>query len=265
MRSLQQRQEKDALALDHEQRKLAEEFARGTVAVVGGAAGTGALAAGRRPGAGTAGARSAVAGREGSGPLDRRTGAGAIARRFRGIAGARAPVRRGARERCARNWRGSRSASDPSAPRRRGLKLQIAAASARKRRSRPRWSGWAWSGRGCLPTTSNWIDAPGELVEAMSRPRTSCSELAAQETTQRANLAALDEALKQLRIECRRRRRRSAAQIELELVQQAGRAEVSGRNQPQGTERAARKSWPRAKRPCWTRPGWPKPSRSTRK
>ena len=49
LRTLQQNQEKEALALDHEHRKLAEEFARAPIAIVGGSAGTGASAPGRRP------------------------------------------------------------------------------------------------------------------------------------------------------------------------------------------------------------------------
>ena len=47
LRGLQQKQEKEALALDHEHRKLAEEFARASFATVGGAAGTG-TACGRK-------------------------------------------------------------------------------------------------------------------------------------------------------------------------------------------------------------------------
>jgi chromosome segregation protein len=57
----------------------------------------------------------------------------------------------------------------------------------------------------------------GELVEAILASEETVAELAAQETTQRANLAALDDALKQLRVNVQAALERRS-QIELELV-----------------------------------------------
>jgi chromosome segregation protein len=57
----------------------------------------------------------------------------------------------------------------------------------------------------------------GELVEAILAAETSVAELAARETTQRTNLAALDETLKQLRVNVQAALERRS-QIELELV-----------------------------------------------
>jgi chromosome segregation protein len=57
----------------------------------------------------------------------------------------------------------------------------------------------------------------GELLEAISAAEGFVAELAARETTQRTNLAALDEALKQLRVNVQAAQERRS-QIELELV-----------------------------------------------
>jgi chromosome segregation protein len=57
----------------------------------------------------------------------------------------------------------------------------------------------------------------GELVEAILAAEGMVAELAARETTQRTNLAALDEALKQLRVNVQAAQERRS-QIELELV-----------------------------------------------
>jgi chromosome segregation protein len=57
----------------------------------------------------------------------------------------------------------------------------------------------------------------GELVEAILAAEGMVAELAARETTQRTNLAALDEALKQLRMNVQAAQERRS-QIELELV-----------------------------------------------
>ena len=62
---LQQNQEKEALALDHEHRQLAEEFARAQSRLSVARLELERSAAGRRPGPRAAGARSTVAGREG--------------------------------------------------------------------------------------------------------------------------------------------------------------------------------------------------------
>ena len=89
LRAQQQKQEKEALALDHEHRKMAEEFARAqsrfSVARL-------ELERLRQEGSAcprTAGARSAGAGREGNGARDRRAGSGAVARGFRRAADAK--------------------------------------------------------------------------------------------------------------------------------------------------------------------------------
>ena len=59
---------------------------------------------------------------------------------------------------------------------------------------------------------------------------------------------------KQLRMTVQAAQERRS-QIELELVRKQAELKYPGRDQPQGTEHSGRRNWPRAKRPCWTKPG----------
>jgi hypothetical protein len=79
------------------------------------------------------------------------------------------------------------------------------------------------------------------------------AQLAARETAQRADLAALDEALKQLRMTVQAAQERRS-QIELDLVRKQ--AELKFLDETSRKELGIpAEELARAKRPCWMKPG----------
>ena len=143
------------------------------------------------------------------------------------------------------------------------------AASARSSRAAPRspakWSGWESSARDCWPTISSSTAEPALGSKRSRRPRKLSARLAEQETTLRGNLAALEETLKQSARWKSKPRRRSAPQIELELVEKQAELKYLDETSRKELNIAARRAGARAKRPFSTMPRWPKPSRNIRK
>ena len=108
------------------------------------------------------------------------------------------------------------------------------------RRFRRKWSGWASSAPACWPITSSWTSAPANLLEEI-RSAEETGDAAGRAGDHAAHqLAALEEAL-EAAAHRRAGRAGEALADRTRAGQETGRAEVSGRDQPQGAERSARR------------------------
>ena len=217
------------------------------------------------PGPRAAGARSAIARRKGSRPHRSKSRCWSN----------RAPISKSCRRkrtswwkntaRCAPSWPDSKSGGAPSRPRRRAIEAQIA----RDRRAPAgdrgaRWSGSASSAPVCLSDNIELDRRAGELVEEIRRRRRN-----GRSTGRAGNHAAGESggAGRSAQAAAHRRADRAGEALadRAGAGEEAGRAEVSGRDQPQGTERAARRTGRRRRSRSGRSRAWKKPSRSIRK
>jgi len=170
LRTQQQAQEKDALALDHEQRKLAEENAR-----AGSRLSVARLEMERlgredqRSRAQREQSQALVAEKE-QARFDQENlwswrAANSTSCRPTRIASARNMPR------CAPPWRAWKSARGPRRLRSRGWRRSSGSSPPGARNWRASWSGWASNGPGCSPIISSSISAPGSFLRKPPQPR----------------------------------------------------------------------------------------------
>ncbi len=216
VRSLQQRQEKDALELDHEHRQLAEEFTRAQTRL--------SVARLELERLRQEGGRARDQQERDQRLLDEREAARSVEEQVLEQSRADFEELQSQSHRLVEEHGTLRAELAGFEERQRSERATqarheagIAAAAARKREIAAEMERLGVERARLLSDNIELDRRAGELVEAISAVEQIVEELAARETTQRANLLALDEALKQLRMNVQAAQEQRS-QIELELV-----------------------------------------------
>ena len=237
LRQQQQTQEKDALALDHEQRKLAEEFARAGSRLSIARLELERLAREDQRAADAARRQPTCGRREGTGPLRSGESPGRDSWGVLSVLQAHAHAVGEEHAALRADLAGLRNGCGRSARRRRGWTRRSGNWPRAARIWRASWSAWAWTAPGCWPITSSWISAP-QAGGGDRRRRPQVEQLAAERSrTAEPALAGLEESLKTLRIEAQaaqERRARSSwswskKQGDLKYLDETSRKELSVR------------------------------------
>jgi chromosome segregation protein len=216
LRSLQQRQEKDALALDHEHRQLAEEFTRAQTRL--------SVARLELERLRQEGGRAREQQERNQQLLDEREAARSVEEQVLEQSRADFEELQSQSHRLVEEHGSLRAELAGFEERQRSERATharheagIAAAAARKREIAAEMERLGVERARLLSDNIELDRRAGELVDAIRAAEEIVEELAARETTQRTNLLALDEALKQLRMNVQAAQEQRS-QIELELV-----------------------------------------------